>query len=75
MENRCIYCNEIIPEGRQICPICEEKERSAPRYTKSEFKQIIWAYIRKHGILVTNQNIDWLLQEAIKEWEDEKIKK
>lgn len=22
-ENRCISCNEIIPEGRMICPICE----------------------------------------------------
>lgn len=22
---RCLYCNEIIPEGRMICPICEEK--------------------------------------------------
>lgn len=25
MENRCIFCGEIIPEGRMICPICEEK--------------------------------------------------
>ncbi len=23
MEDRCICCGEIIPEGRQICPICE----------------------------------------------------
>ena len=22
-ENRCIMCNEHIPEGRLICPICE----------------------------------------------------
>ncbi len=22
-DNRCIYCLEIIPEGRQICPSCE----------------------------------------------------
>ena len=21
--DRCICCGEIIPEGRQICPICE----------------------------------------------------
>ena len=28
MENRCIVCGEIIPEGRQICPNCE-KERDA----------------------------------------------
>ena len=23
MENRCICCGEIIPEGRQVCPACE----------------------------------------------------
>lgn len=25
MEDRCICCGEIIPEGRQVCPSCEEK--------------------------------------------------
>lgn len=24
-ENRCVCCGDIIPEGRQICPICETK--------------------------------------------------
>lgn len=24
-ENRCVMCNEIIPEGRQVCPMCEGK--------------------------------------------------
>ena len=23
MENRCVICGKIIPEGRQICPNCE----------------------------------------------------
>ena len=23
MENTCICCDTIIPEGRQVCPICE----------------------------------------------------
>ena len=22
MDNRCVYCGEIIPEGRQVCPNC-----------------------------------------------------
>ena len=22
-ENRCVMCNEVIPEGRMVCPICE----------------------------------------------------
>ena len=25
MENRCISCGEIIPEGRQVCKECEVK--------------------------------------------------
>lgn len=26
MENRCICCGEIIPEGRQVCPSCMIKK-------------------------------------------------
>lgn len=25
-ENRCVCCGDIIPEGRQICPYCEQPE-------------------------------------------------
>ena len=25
MDNTCVFCGEIIPEGRQVCPQCEEK--------------------------------------------------
>ena len=25
-EDRCICCGAIIPEGRLVCPLCEEKE-------------------------------------------------
>lgn len=24
MDNHCVCCGEIIPEGRQVCPICEK---------------------------------------------------
>lgn len=24
--NRCLCCNEIIPEGRMICPLCERAQ-------------------------------------------------
>ena len=23
MEDRCVCCGEIVPEGRQVCPTCE----------------------------------------------------
>lgn len=26
-DNRCVCCGRIIPEGRQVCPICEEKAK------------------------------------------------
>lgn len=29
MEERCIVCGDIIPEGRQVCPICN-KEYDGP---------------------------------------------
>lgn len=25
MENRCVCCGKIIPEGRMVCPQCEAK--------------------------------------------------
>jgi len=27
MDNRCVCCGEIIPEGRQVCPNCEKKAK------------------------------------------------
>lgn len=27
-DNTCLYCGEVIPEGRQICPTCENREKA-----------------------------------------------
>ena len=35
-ENRCLYCNAIIPEGRQLCPKCEEERAVELIKTKNE---------------------------------------
>ena len=24
-ESKCVYCSEPVPEGRQVCPLCEKK--------------------------------------------------
>lgn len=32
--NRCVYCGEIIPEGRQVCPNCERILTDAPLILK-----------------------------------------
>lgn len=26
MEDRCLICGAVIPEGRQICPLCERND-------------------------------------------------
>ena len=38
-EDRCIICGEIIPEGRQVCPICE-KEKLMKNLSHGEMVQI-----------------------------------
>ena len=30
MDNRCVVCGEVIPEGRQVCPICEADVSGRP---------------------------------------------
>ena len=27
MENKCVVCGAIIPEGRQVCPNCEMNDK------------------------------------------------
>lgn len=36
-EDRCVMCGQIIPEGRQVCPLCESKckERKAGHKMKN----------------------------------------
>jgi hypothetical protein len=34
-------------------------------------KKILWSYIGRHGVVVTNGNIDYVLQEAYKEYNNE----
>ena len=38
MDNRCICCGAIIPEDRQVCLACEqkEKERNKEPYCKGQ---------------------------------------
>lgn len=30
MNNVCIVCGEPIPEGRQVCPACEQQQQRCP---------------------------------------------
>ena len=44
MNNTCLQCNEIIPEGRQVCPNCETLKLTCPTcgqaFTRTHGKQL-----------------------------------
>lgn len=40
MNNYCVICGIIIPEGRQVCPNCED------RYARSSKKQLKSCYYK-----------------------------
>lgn len=44
MENRCICCGEIIPEGRQICPMCESG-RFTEQDRMKQFQNVMNPYV------------------------------
>ena len=46
MDNRCVCCGAIIPEGRQVCPKCEKG---------NQMKQII----SKDGVIVCVTSIPY----------------
>lgn len=68
--NRCIVCDEIIPEGRQVCPNCERKIHNRYRETPQtlgDVKRALWQVAVKNATIISNQNIDWLLDQAYRE--------
>lgn len=69
MSNRCVCCGEIIPEGRQVCPNCEKTQINFS--ILKAVKKIMWKYIQKHGVEITNGNIDYVLEQALKEYLDD----
>lgn len=66
--NRCVQCNDIIPEGIDVCPNClvNPYRISEKQVSLSDLKKELWHLVRSEGIEITNQNIDWLLERAYK---------
>lgn len=44
MKDRCVVCGKDIPEGRQVCPECENKEDSAKR-SNGKKQVAVWMLI------------------------------
>ena len=40
MEDRCVCCGEIIPEGRQVCHTCENEKTSRKMGKGIKFERI-----------------------------------
>lgn len=34
MDNKCVSCGEIIPEGRQVCPQCEKRHSAIIKHQR-----------------------------------------
>lgn len=58
MDNRCLYCGEIIPEGRQVCPTCEHLQTETVKAEK--FDKTIQSWIFPVVLLIAVIVI-WLL--------------
>lgn len=41
MEEHCIACGEIIPEGRQVCPICNREYEGVPALSRIDNETLI----------------------------------
>lgn len=48
-DNYCVMCGEIIPEGRQVCPICEKSvlTQSTNDNWQDDIKKYIADYINQ----------------------------
>ena len=38
-DTRCIFCGSVIPEGRQVCPVCERKAVSG-KLNRADFRRL-----------------------------------
>ena len=46
-DNTCVICGDIIPEGRQVCPVCEMKNAAKIRQDNKKRKKS--EYNRKYN--------------------------
>lgn len=54
MEERCVCCGNVIPEGRQVCMYCEELEidqQRKPQSAKRKYHKYKWISDIKHVLV------------------------
>ena len=58
MDNRCVCCGEIIPEGRMVCPNCEaESELTKESLEGKEFEEIASTTGKTKIALKSNEDV------------------
>lgn len=40
-EEHCVICGEVIPEGRQVCPICNREYEGVPALSRTDNETLI----------------------------------
>ena len=51
---KCAICDEVIPEGRQVCPNCEDVVNSPKHYTDGKIEVIDFIEDKKLGFCLGN---------------------
>ena len=64
-DNRCIFCGEIIPEGRQVCPECERKALNG-KLNRAEIRRIQKQQSKQSArFYVTQAEVERMVKEAL----------
>lgn len=78
MENRCVCCGSIIPEGRQVCKKCEVKAgMNGEGYKDPTAEQALWGVRKEERVRALEEKYgvhrgDKILIENMEEVRDEK---
>lgn len=78
MENRCVCCGSIIPEGRQVCKECEVKAgMNREGYKDPTAEQALWGVRKEERVRALEEKYgvhrgDKILIENMEEVRDEK---
>lgn len=78
MENRCVCCGSIIPEGRQVCKECEVKAgMNGEGYKDPTAEQALWGVRKEERVRTLEEKYgvhrgDKILIENMEEVRDEK---
>jgi len=73
-DNKCIFCGQIIPEGRQVCPACERRA-VAGKLNRAEIRRIQKETEKKSRVYtVTDKQLEKMVKRAALEMLDKGIR-